>query len=441
MTPIDPLVPAGEGAALDLAALDSALDVGGGILRLEPAWVARSFLPPGRRLELERVAGTWAAAGTGEGDDPYDVGERGFICERWLASVTIADNRVGPPNEGLSRIALGEPGDGRTVLLRDAVAAARSILLGAPAGVTTPREGEASPSPGPSAVAVAGLGRLAKIFDYGERLPFHVHPQARWSALVGRNPKDEAYHFPDRPLGAHPETFLGLHPSLAEPEGAERLLRHLVDWRDDGILAEARGFVQRPGDGFLVPSGLLHAPGTALTIELQEDSDVFAMLQARVGAYPIDKELLFKDVRREDRERDGERFVLNFVDMAANVDPLLYEHARAPARVRWTDDAGASDDWVFYGTAKFSGLRLRIPPGGAVRIADPAAFSIYVVEGEGRVGAHPVSAVPGLDELFVTAGAAGAGVTYEARGDRPLELIRFFGPGDRSEAPALPGRG
>ncbi|MDZ7838579.1 MAG: hypothetical protein U5N58_11880 [Actinomycetota bacterium] len=62
------------------------LEKNSGILKLKPAWVARDFLPPGRRLGLD--------------EEEYDVGERGFICERWLASVTHADNVVGPEDEG-----------------------------------------------------------------------------------------------------------------------------------------------------------------------------------------------------------------------------------------------------------------------------------------------------------------------------------------------------
>jgi hypothetical protein len=66
--------------------VEKALAAGNGILRLEPAWVARDFLPPGRRLGLTEAQ--------------YDVGERGWICERWLASTTKADNRISPPDEG-----------------------------------------------------------------------------------------------------------------------------------------------------------------------------------------------------------------------------------------------------------------------------------------------------------------------------------------------------
>ena len=72
--------------------VEQALGSGNGILRLKPAWVARDFLPPGRRLGLK--------------EEEYNAGERGFICERWLASVTKADNRIGTPDEGLSYLAL-----------------------------------------------------------------------------------------------------------------------------------------------------------------------------------------------------------------------------------------------------------------------------------------------------------------------------------------------
>ncbi len=62
-----------------------------------------------------------------------------------------------------------------------------------------------------------GLGRLAKIFDYSTRLPFHLHQRQEHAALVGRRSKDEAYYFPPGvDMGPHPESFLGLHPSVAE---------------------------------------------------------------------------------------------------------------------------------------------------------------------------------------------------------------------------------
>ena len=56
------------------------IDAGGGILRLEPCWVPRSFMIPGRRLKLHP-------------DDLYAFGaHRGGINERWFSSTTKASN-------------------------------------------------------------------------------------------------------------------------------------------------------------------------------------------------------------------------------------------------------------------------------------------------------------------------------------------------------------
>jgi hypothetical protein len=179
---------------------------GEGILRLEPAWVARDFLPPGRRLGLP--------------DDAYDLGPRGAICERWLASTTKADNRVGPPDEGLSYLAL----DGsERITLKEAVEAHPEAIMGAEYAATH-----------------SGLDRLAKIFDYGARLPFHLHHRQQHASLVGRHCKDEAYWFPPGvDMGPHPESFLGLHPSVAEDSNHELLLPYLEDWNSDLILERA----------------------------------------------------------------------------------------------------------------------------------------------------------------------------------------------------------
>ena len=60
--------------------LSSALDAGGGLLRLTPTWVPRSFLHPGKRIKLHP-------------DDWYAYGaHRGGIDERWFASTTEAAN-------------------------------------------------------------------------------------------------------------------------------------------------------------------------------------------------------------------------------------------------------------------------------------------------------------------------------------------------------------
>ena len=94
----------------------NAIEKGAGILRLEPCWVPRAFLVPGRRLKLHP-------------DDIYAFGgQRGGIDERWFSSTIKASN--GPltvDDEGLSYV---HPGDGEKFLLKDAVEIAGDDLLG-----------------------------------------------------------------------------------------------------------------------------------------------------------------------------------------------------------------------------------------------------------------------------------------------------------------------
>jgi hypothetical protein len=389
--------------------LGRALADGDGILRLAPAWVARDFLPPGRRL--------------GVAEEAYDLGERGFLCERWLASTTKADNRVGPPDEGLSYLALEgvEP-----ITLKEAVEIDPAAIMGETYAATH-----------------TGLGRLAKIFDYSTRLPLHLHQRQEHAALVGRRSKDEAYYFPDGvDMGPHPETFLGVHPWIAEEKAYDVLLPYLEAWDSDLILRHTRGYAQVAGEGFFVPSGVLHAPGSALTIELQEDSDVFAMLQALNAGTIISKELLWKDVRPEDREAKGERFILELIDWEENGDPYLYEnHHLSPLRIESTRQPGAEESWIFYDTPKFSGKRLVLQPGAAFDGVDEGVHSVFVWRGSGSYGGLEVQGgVPELDELLVTHDRAVRGVQVRNTGRDELLAIKFFGPDVNSDVPRIARR-
>jgi hypothetical protein len=376
----------------------------GGVLRLEPAFVARDFLPPGRRLGLP--------------EDAYDVGERGAICERWLASTTPADNRVGPAGEGLSAVAT----EGEPLLLTDAVAQAADLLMG-------PEYAAAHPG---------GLGRLAKIFDYAFRLPFHVHPPQAYASLVGAHSKDEAYHFLPTDLGAHPESFLGLHPWIGEQQAHEVLLPYLERWDSDLVLRHSRAELQVPSEGFMIPSGVLHAPGTALTLELQEDSDVLSMFQALNAGRIISKDLLFKDVRPEDRAAHGERFPLRFVEWEENADPHFYEHHHLSPRATDLSGPGSAETWVFYGSAKFCGKRLRLEPGASVSLVEPGVHSVFVWSGEGEMAGHAVRGGDHtLDELVISHDTATKGYDVRCTGAEPLVLFSLFGPDLHHGVPSI----
>jgi hypothetical protein len=240
-------------------------------------------------------------------------------------------------------------------------------------------------------------------------------------------------------MGAHPETFFGVHPWISETGQHEVLLPYLEAWDSDEILKHTRGYQQVAGEGFYVPSGVLHAPGTAVTIELQEDSDVLAMLQALNAGRIISKELLWKDVRPEDRERHGERFILELIDWEQNGDPYFYENHHMPARlIELSQQAGGEEHWIFYNTGKFSGKKLVVRAGHAYTSRDPGVYSIFVLDGAGTYGGVEVSAgVPGQDELVVTHGRAIRDLLVQNTGDRDLVVVKFFGPDICGDVPYI----
>ena len=390
--------------------VENALAEGNGILRLEPAWVARDFLPPGHRLGVK--------------EEEYEVGERGWISERWLGSTTKADNRVGPPDEGLSYVTLG---GGETITLREAVAVAGDAIMGEAYARTHD-----------------GLGRLAKIYDYAARIPYHLHQRKQDAALIGRNPKEEAYYFPeDVPLGPHPETFFGVHPSIAEQKQYDVLLPYLVEWKDDYILRHSRAYLLVPGEGFHLPSGVLHAPGTALTIELQEDSDVFAMLQALVAGKIISKDLLFKDVTKDDRAKYGERAILNHINWEVSGDPYFYENRHlSPQLVEETKQEGGEEHWIYYNTLKFSGKRLVVKPGQSFTSVDAGVYNILVWRGKGQYDGHEIEGGAfGRDELLVSHSKATVDIVVENTGTEDLVILKFFGPDINLDVPMIPQYG
>ena len=384
----------------------NALEDGGGVLKLKPAWVARDFLPPGRRLGLT--------------EKEYNVGDRGFICERWLASVTRADNAVGPKDEGLSYLNVTS---GEELNLRDAVAAAGELIMGTQYAKTH-----------------SGLGRLAKIYDFGARIPYHIHQMEKDAKLVGANSKDEAYYFPeDVDTGPHPETFFGVHPYIVDEKKYDILLPYLVEWKDDMILQHSRAYLNVPGEGFFLPSGVLHAPGTALTIELQEDSDVFSMLQALNAGKIISKELLFKDVCKEDRERKGEKAILDQLDWPINGDPYFYEKHHLPnVLVEESRQDGGVEHWVYYNTTKFSGKRLVVKPGSSFTFTEKGVFNILVWRGKGTFDGHKIEGQNfECDELLISHDRAVKPITVKNYGQKDLIIIKFFGPDINLDAPKI----
>lgn len=404
------MVDAANNISTSTAAMEAALAAGGGVVRLAPTWVPRSFCTPGRRIRLHP-------------DDYFPFGEeRGGIDERWLSSTVRADN--GPltgEHEGVSMVV----GDGDVLLPFD-----RFVdHLGA--AVVGDRLWD----------AYGGWPAYSKFFDNQNALPLHVHQRDEHAALVGKPGKPEAYYFPPQMndhLGEQGISFFGLHPETTPEEFKERLSRY-GKGGDNRITDLSRGFRIRLGTGWDIPGGVLHAPASICTYEPQAACDVFCMCESWSNHREVPEELLWKDVP-EDRRGDLD-FIVELLDWDANIDPhFLTKRFMEPVETSASVAAAGEhqERWIVYRSPSFSAKELTVAPGGSVVVEEEDAYGCIVVQGRGRFGGHTAAASTLIrygaltdDEFYVSAPAASAGVrvTNESASE-PLVILKHYGPGN-----------
>jgi hypothetical protein len=393
----------------------NALEAGKGILRMAPCWVPRSFLMPGKRMRLAE-------------EDLYAFGaSRGGIDERWFSSTTRADNGPGTlDDEGLSYVV---GADGEKFLLLHAVAEAGKHLIGAK--------------------MMSEWGRwplYCKFFDNMGPIPHHLHQLNKHVKPLSREHKPEAYYFPKQynPVGNNfPYTFMGLEPGTTKAQIYECLER----WEkgDNNILQHAKAYKLQPGTGWLIPPGILHAPGSLCTYEVQWGSDVFAMYQNFVEGRYVGWDLLTKDVPKN-KKYDLD-YIVELIDWESNVTTHFKdENYLEPIVVSQGD--GWADKYVIYGRVHgedlFSAKELTVQPGASVNIKDNGACGLLLVQGRGKVGVHD-AATPVLirfgdlttDEYFVTDETSRNGYTVRNTGHEPLVVLRYFGPGVNGDMPSV----
>ena len=164
----------------------------GGIFRLAPTWFGRpGIIVPGRRITLLA---------------DY-VSQDVAVNERWLASVTYADNGVSnalcPPDHGLSYLVI----DSSKIQLKDAVDVCGELLL--------------------------GRGRswdvLPKFFDNWHLIPNHLHPCGTHCAK-GLKGKPESYYFPEElnmNRNAFPFSCFGVDPAFSDDQILSFLMQYM----------------------------------------------------------------------------------------------------------------------------------------------------------------------------------------------------------------------
>src|SRR6201995_2393882 len=395
--------------------VDAALEKSEGLLRLAPCWVPRSFLQPGRRLKLHP-------------DDLYAYGlDRGGIDERWFGSTKIAANENRTPDEGLSYCVFGD--------FRFTLAGTVEELGAQIVGESIWNKYRRWPV-------------YSKFFDNMGPIPHHMHQSQEDAQLVGREGKPESYYFPPQhnTVGNNfPYTFMGLEPGTTK----EEVRRCLENWNkgDNGILDLSKAYRLKPGTGWLIGPGLLHAPGSLCTYEPQWGSDVFSMFQSLVEGREVPWALLVKDMPPE-KHFDLD-FIVSELDWEANVDPYFKEnHFLEPIPVADTGSEGYVDRWIVYGKVDgqqlFSSKELTLEPGVSCTLQDPGASGWITVQGKGRIGSldiqTPVMIRFGArteDEVFISYEAATRGVKIENTGSEPLVGLRYFGPDVHKNLPKL----
>lgn len=406
------------------ALLKRELERNKGVLRLAPAWVPRSFLMPGGRLKLDPR-------------DLYALGaHRGGIDERWLASTTRAENGPDTPDdEGLNYIVVEEGHETLRILLKEAIELAGDLIIGK-AAMEQHR----------------GWAVLTKFFDNLGPIPHHMHQMDEHAAHVGKIGKPEAYYFPvqlNSKENLFPYTFFGLEPGTTRND----VIRCLERWNegDNGILYHSKAAKLKPGTGWSVPPGILHAPGSLVTYEPQKNCDIYGMFQSMVDGRSVPWSLLVKDVP-EDKHHDLD-YIVGMLDWEANVDPHFAENRYCPPKpvkdIQAMAEEGYGENWVVYGTDDYCSKELTVLPGRTVTIRDEAAYGLIMLQGNGAIQDCPLE-TPALirfgelttDEYFVSADAARQGVVIHNRSRyEPIVMLKHFGPKTKWEKGERAGAG
>jgi hypothetical protein len=392
-----------------------AMDAGEGIFRLIPNWVPRNFLHPGKRIKLAPT--DWYALGT----------HRGGIDERWFGSTTEAANDNRADDEGLSYIKF----NGKKFLLRDAVAEGQGAVVGEAIWKKYKR-----------------WPIYSKFFDNAGPICHHMHQMTKDAELVGQEGKPEAYYYPPQLNAAENHfdyTFMGLEPGTTKAD----VRKCLEDWNkgDNGILDLSKAYRLKRGTGWVIPAGVLHAPGSLCTYEPQWGSDVFGMFQSLIEGREVPWGLLVKDVPKN-KHKDLD-FIVEMLDWDKNVDPF-FKNSNYIEPIIDTNQSGDGywDKWITYGKIDgkqlFSAKELTVFPGVKFTFKDSGASSWIFVQGHGKVGKLDVDTPVMIhygeepnDEIYVTAEAAKKGIVIENTGSEPLVALRYFGPDVHKEVPNI----
>jgi len=279
-----------------------------------------------------------------------------------------------------------------------------------------------------------------------EALPHHLHIGQEYARQVGAEGKPESYYFPAQ-YNFHPDefpyTFFGLEPGTTK----EELKRCLAafDRGDNKILDLTKAYRLQLGTGWIIPPGILHAPGSLCTFEPQWASDVYMMFESLPSGKPIDKALLSKDIK--DDKKDDLDYIIDSLNWELNVvTDFKARFFLPPIEIESPDSGKYLEKWVVYGRIDgnevFSTKELTIYSGEKITLKDTGPYGFLVIQGHGKVNDIYVESPTMIrfgdltrDEFFVPFDTAVKGVTLENTGFEPLVMLKYFGPDSNPDMP------
>ena len=185
--------------------------------------------------------------------------------------------------------------------------------------------------------------------------------------------KDEAYYFLGSPnLGPLPYTHVGLYPGVTKRE-----LLDAVKRGRDYALELSPAIYQDYESGFFLPAGVPHSPGTALTLEIQQPSDVYTLLETHAAGKKMSPRQIHPGFKSLD-----EAFELVDIKLSERVGRL--DGYRLSPQVIESSRAGEVA-WIFPPKVcgKFGGKRVRVK--GRMTLREDHAMSMLLWKGDCRL--------------------------------------------------------
>jgi hypothetical protein len=271
-----------------------------------------------------------------------------------------------------------------------------------------------------------------KFFDYGEPLFHHLHLRFEDAARYGQAGKPEAYFFPaqlNNHAGTFPHTYFGFSPGTTREAVRERLRGY--DDGDTRLTELSRAYRLELGTGWYTPPGVLHAPGSYLTYEVQWNSTSGAVYENIPAGEVIPSDGL-KRFSPDGKTLDMDA-AMGLLDWDINVDPLYKENYFRPP-VLAAEDGNHMEKWITYNNPYFSAKEVTVFPGKAAVLKDTAAYGCVLVQGYGTLGGYAAETPqmirlgqPTADEYFVSERAARDGVVIKNGSTlEPLVILKHF---------------